>query len=123
MNETNKFIISKYLDENKDNIIQKYAEIMPISKIAELYEVARSTIYLRLVRWDVRINKYTGARGRRLKKSRRQRRKFSKELLMKMKENSRINNEHIKHIEFIRITKDQRLVNNILCKSIIELRG
>jgi len=86
MKTKDKFIIAKYIDESKANIIQKYAEDMPISEIAELYGVAYSTIYLRLVKWGVKIKRYTGAIRRKNERPRRQRRQFSPELLVKMAE-------------------------------------
>lgn len=58
-----KFLIAKYIDGNKDGIIQKYAGDMPISKIAKLYKVAESTIYMRLIKWNVKIRKYKGPRA------------------------------------------------------------
>ena len=109
-----KFIIAEYIDDNRADIIAKYASNMPIADIAELYNVAKSTIYLRLVRWGVKIKKYVGPRRRRNEKPIRQKRKFSQELLLKMKENGRINNEHIKHCEFKHTTEDQELIANIL---------
>ena len=111
----NKFLIAKYIDDNRANIIAKYEQDMPISAIAELYNVSHSVIYLRLVKWGIRIKKYAAARRRRVEKPRkRYKRKFSPELLVKQKENSRVNDEHIKYVEFERSTYDQRLVCNII---------
>lgn len=114
----NKFLIAKYIDDNRENIIARYNEGMNIIDIAKLYNVAYSTIYIRLVKWGVKIKKYTGARRRKVKPAR-QKRIFSPELLVKQKENSRINEEHISYIEFEGTTEDQRLVRNILCRPII----
>ena len=119
METKDKFIIAKYIDDSRANIIQKYAENMPISDIAKLYDVAKSTIYLRLVKWGVKIKRYTGARRRKNERPRRQKRQFSPELLVRMAENSRINDEHISYVEFKRSTYDQKLVDNILCKPIL----
>ena len=111
----NKFLIAKYIDDNQNNIIAKYKQDMPISEIAELYGVSHSVIYLRLVKWGIRIKKYAGARRRRVEKPRkRYKRKFSPELLVKMKENSRVNDKHISYVEFERSTYDQKLVCNII---------
>ncbi|GAH40062.1 unnamed protein product, partial [marine sediment metagenome] len=55
MNISKKFIIAEYIDENKDSIIKKYGGDMSILEIAELYGVAASTIYLRLVKWGIKI--------------------------------------------------------------------
>ena len=116
----NKFLIAKYIDNNRENIIAKYNQNMPISEIAELYGVSHSVIYLRLVKWGVRIKKYTAARRRRIEKPRRRyKRKFSPELLAKQKENSRMNDEHISYVEFEGVTEDQKLVRNILCRPVI----
>ena len=115
-----KFLIAKYIDDNKANIIAKYNQDMPISAIAELYGVSTSVIYLRLVKWGIRIKKYATARRRRIEKPRkRYKRKFSPELLVKMKENSRINDEHISYVEFERSTYDQKLVCNIIDRPIL----
>ena len=116
----NKFLIAKYIDDNRANIIAKYNQDMPISEIAELYDVSHSVIYLRLVKWGVRIKKYAVARRRKVEKPRkRYKRKFSPELLAKQKENSRVNDEHIKCVEFERSTYDQRLIDNILNRPVI----
>ena len=117
MNIRNKFIIAEYIDENKDSIIQKYNENISISEIAELYGVAESTIYLRLVKWDVRIKRFGVIRHRRNKKPIRQKRKFSPELQAKMKENTRINNKYIKFYNTVETKDDKFLVQNILKKS------
>ena len=112
-----KSIIAKYIDKNKDNIIQKYNENMLISEIAELYGVAESTIYLRLVKWSIKIKKYRSYRRRRDEKPIRQKRKFSPELQVKMKENTRINNKYIKFFKTVETGNDKFLVQNILKKS------
>ncbi|MCK4329277.1 hypothetical protein KAX02_05490 [candidate division WOR-3 bacterium] len=119
MTQSNKFIIAKYIDDNKADIIQKCNEGMPVYDIAELYGVANSTIYLRLVKWGVRINKYRGARGRRLGKPVKFKRKFSPEFLAHQAEITRLNEGKIKYIEFERTTEDQRLIRNIIQHPII----
>ena len=116
----NKFLIAKYIDDNRANIIANYKQDMPISEIAELYGVSHSVIYLRLVKWRIRIKKYAAARRRKIEKPRkRYKRKFSPELLAKQKENSRVNDEHISYVEFEGVTEDQKLVRNILCRPVI----
>jgi transposase len=117
INVSNKSIIAKYIDENKDNIIQKYNGNMSISEIAELYGVAESTIYLRLVKWGIKIKKYRSERRRKNERPIRQKRKFSPELQAKMKENTRINNKHIKFFNTVETGNDKFLVRNILKKS------
>lgn len=114
MTQTDKFIIAKYIDENKNSIIQKYNENMPISEIAELYEVAESTIYLRLVKWGVKIKRHGVIRRRRNERPIRQKRKFSPELQVKMEENTRINDKHTKFYETVETEKDKFLVREIL---------
>ena len=111
---SNKSIIAKYIDKNKDNIIQKYNENMSISEIAGLYEVAESTIYLRLVKWGVKIKRCGMIRRRRDKRPIKQKRKFSPELQAKMKENTRINNKHIKFFNTVETKDDKFLVRSIL---------
>ena len=112
-----KSIIAKYIDENKDNIIQKYNENMSISEIAELYGVVESTIYLRLVKWGIKIKKYRSERRRKNERPISQKRKFSPELQAKMKENTRINDKHIKFFNTVETKDDKFLVRNILKKS------
>ena len=119
MAQTNKFIIEKYINKSRDNIIQKYSEGMPIYDIAELYGVANSTIYIKLAKWGIKIKKYKGARGRKIDKPRkRYKRKFSPELQAIMKENSRINNSKIGCVEFTGGTEDQKLVRNLSARCI-----
>jgi len=117
MTETNKSIIAKYIDENKDSIIQKYNENMSISEIAESYGVAESTIYSRLVKWDVKIKRCGVIRRRRDEKPIRQKRKFSPELQAKIEENTRINNKYIRFYNTVETGKDKFLVRNILKKT------
>ena len=117
MNISNKFIIAKYIEENKNSIIQKYGENIPISKIAELYGIAESTIYLRLVKWGIKIKKYRSERRRRNERQIRQKRKFSPELQAKMKKNTRINNKYIKVFKTVETMGDKFLVQEILGKS------
>ncbi len=117
MNISNKLTIAKYIDENKEGIIQKYKENMPISEIAESYGIKESTIYLRLIKWGAKIKRYGVVRRRRNEKPIRQKRKFSPELQAKMEENTRINNKYIKFFNTVDTGKDKFLVRNILKKS------
>ena len=112
-----KFLIAKYIDDNKANIIAKYEQDMPISEIAELYGVSTSVIYLRLVKWGVRIKKYTGASRRKIERPRHYKRKFSPEFLAYQAEITKLNEGKIKYVEFEGTTEDQRLIRNILCRS------
>jgi len=51
--ETNKLVISKRINENKDDIITKYKEGKGVYEIAKIYEVVPSTIYTKLDKWGV----------------------------------------------------------------------
>ena len=117
MSISNKLIISKYIDENKDGIIQKYNENMPISEIAELYEIKESTIYLRLIKWGAKIKRYGVIRRKRNERPIRQKRKFSPELQAKMEENTKVNDKYIKFYGTVETGNDKFLVRNILKKS------
>jgi len=117
MNVNNKLIIAKYIDENKEGIIQKYKENMPISEIAESYGIKESTIYLRLIKWGAKIKRYGVVRRRRNERPIRQKRKFSPELQAKMKENTRINNKYMKVFNTVDTGNEKFLVQNILKKS------
>ena len=79
------------------------------------------TIYNHLKSWGVEIdhNALQKNEKKRDKKRKHFKRRFSPELKAMMKENSRINNEHIKRVEFVRSTEDQRLVDNIISRRII----
>ena len=114
----NKVLIAKYIDDNKDNIIANYNN-MRISEIAELYGVSHSVIYLRLVKWDVRIKKCTGVKLRKIERSRHYKRKFSPEFLAHQAEITRLNEGKIKYVEFEGTTEDQKLISNILNRPII----
>ena len=116
----NKFLIAKYIDDNQANIIAKYNQDMLIADIAELYGVSHSVIYLRLVKWGIRIKKYTNARRRKAEKpQKRYKRRFSEAFLANRAINSRINDKHISYVEFEGVTEDQKLVRNILCRPVI----
>ncbi len=121
----NKFLIAAYIDENRENIIEKYEQDMPINALAELYGVSRSIIYLRLVKWGVSIQKYKGARRRkeeRLVTWEHYKRQFSKAFLAQRAINTKKNNDKekgIKYIKFEHSTEDQKLVDNLLSRPII----
>ncbi|MBA7590394.1 hypothetical protein ES708_32512 [subsurface metagenome] len=117
MNISNKFIIAKYIEENKNSIIQKYNENMSIPEIAELYGVAESTIYLKLINWGIKIKKYRAERRRRNERQIRQKRKFSPQLQARIGENTRINDEYIKVYRTVETKDDRFLVRDILSKS------
>ena len=90
--------IKNMLFENKEKIIKLYQEGKSIREIAGIYGIAKSTIYIKLRLWNIRLkdNKYTH-NGTHRKKEKEYKREFSKELLEKMKRNSEINNRYIKY--------------------------
>lgn len=96
MNKRERLRISNYIDENRDDIIQMYDKGASFGQIAKALGVARSTIYLRLVKWGVMIKKYVGPIRRKNEIPGKVRRKFSLDLLTKMKENTRINDKYMK---------------------------
>ena len=102
--------------ENKEEIIKLYQEGKSICEIAGIYGVAESTIYIKLRLWNVRLkdNRYT-RNGSHRKKKEKYKREFSKELLEKMKRNSEINNQHIKHFEVEDSKENKELIKRVLC--------
>ena len=119
-----KFLIAKYINENKANIIANYEQPMPIAEIAEIYDVSKSVIYLRLVKWGIKIRKYAGPRKRRgtevfRPQRKHYKRKFSPEYLAHQAEITKLNDGKIKYIEFEGTTEDQKLISNILNRPII----
>lgn len=115
--QTNKAVIHRMLLDNKENIIQKYNENVRVYDIAKLYGVAESTIYIKLSQWGIRKKRSKRVCRRETGKPARVKRKFSPELLAKMKENTRINNQHIKFYETVETIHDEFLVQNILKKA------
>ena len=108
--------IKDMLFENKEKIIKLYQEGKSIREIAGIYGIAKSTVYIKLRLWNIRLkdNKYT-RNGSHRKKKEKYKREFNKELLEKMKRNSEINNKHIKHFEVEDNKEDKELVKRILC--------
>ena len=100
--------------ENKEKIIKLYQEGKSIYEIAGIYGVAESTIYIKLRLWNIRLkdNRYTRNGSHRKKKEKRE---FSKELLEKMKRNSEINNQHIKHFKIEDSKENKELIKRVLC--------
>lgn len=110
-----KFLIAKYVDDSQANIMAKYEQEMSITAIAKLYNVAYTTIYYRLIRWDIPIRKHGGPRipkGKRLVKH--YKRQFSPEFLARRAEITRLNEGKIKYIKFEGVTEDQKLISNII---------
>ena len=99
--------------KNKEEIIKLYQEGKSIREIAGIYGVAKSTIYIKLRLWNIKLkdNKYTRNGSHRKEKYKRE---FSKELLEKMKRNSEINNQHIKHFKIEDSKENKELMKRVL---------
>jgi len=106
--------IKNMLFENKEEIIKLYQEGKSIREIAGIYGVAKSTIYIKLRLWNIKLkdNKYTRNGSHRKEKYKRE---FSKGLLEKMKRNSEINNQHIKHFKVEDSKENKELIKRVLC--------
>ena len=117
MTQTNKFVIQAYINKNRANIMTKYNEDMPIREIAKLYNVATSTIYIRLIKWGIKVKRQRSARRSNINRPRQHyKRKFSEEFLAHRAEIERLCEDKVKHIEFEGTTEDQLLVRNILSR-------
>jgi len=117
----NKYLIAAYIDENQANITAKCNEGMPVKDIAKLYGVTASVIYLRLIKWGVKItckNRGTSRRKNEIP-GKHYKRQFSQAFLAKQKENTKINNEQIEYIKSKYSTAGQKLVDNLLSRPII----
>lgn len=99
----------------KEKIIKMYKDNIPIFDIAKEYGVVETTICRQLKIWDVPVKRR--AYQRKKKRANNPKRKFSPELLAKMKENTRINNEHIKFFGTVRTRDDNFLVRSVLKKA------
>ena len=101
--------------KNKEEIIKLYQEGKSIREIAGIYGIAKSTVYIKLRLWNVRLkdNRYTHNSSYRKKKEK-YKREFSKELLEKMKRNSEINNQHIKHFKIEDSKENKELMKRVL---------
>ena len=105
------------VDRGKNKIIKRYKNGILINTIARDYNVEIDTICRRLKKWGVKLRK--GDFKRKPKFVKHFKRVFSPGLKARMAENTRINNIHIRHCEFVHITEDQKLISNILCRPII----
>lgn len=118
MVRTDKFIIAKYIDDHKADIIQKYASDMSIADIAEYYGVALSTISIRLNRWGVKVKRFAGPKLRAIERPLKfkVKAKISPELLAKREENTRINDDYFKRRRFelgLTNEEEQKLVTEV----------
>ncbi len=103
--------------KDKNIIIKMYNDNVPTMDIAKKYNVVSTSICRHLKKWGVEVKRKPYQI--RVKKMKRQKRNFSLELRAIMKENTRINNKYMKHCEFEHTTEDQRLITNIISRSII----
>jgi len=99
------------------NIVKMYNSRSRIEEIANKFGVHTVTIQRLLHKQKVPVNR-SNYKPRRSNYNMKKR-VYSKELLMKQKENTRINNKYINYIKFEHSTEDQRLIDNILSKPII----
>uniref|UniRef100_A0A6M3IF38 Uncharacterized protein n=1 Tax=viral metagenome TaxID=1070528 RepID=A0A6M3IF38_9ZZZZ len=104
---------------HEDEIAQMYQQGVKLIDIAEEYGVDFRTIrkVLRKMKIPVKCEREGGSS--RKSKYKMKERVFSPELLAKMKENTRINDERIQYVNFVRTTEDQYLVSNIINHPII----
>jgi len=100
------------IQADKDKIIKMYRDNMRVKAIADKYGVVRSTIYFHLKNWGIPLER--GAWNHHVKQRKHWKLSKSRELLARMAENSRINDEKIEYVKFKNTTEDQRLVVNII---------
>jgi len=113
-----KRLVGARIKKEKDIIIKMYQSGEKcIAEIAGEYGVAESNIHRKLRKWGIPVKR--GNYKSRVSKYDMKERKFSPELMAKIKENTLINNAKIKHVKFERSTEDQKLVDNILSRPII----
>jgi len=98
----------------EDQIINMYKGGSRVAEIADRCKVHTVTIQRLLHRQKIPV-----IRGKYKPRKSNIKRVFSLELTAKMKENTRINNEHIQYIKFEHSTADQKLVDNLLNRPII----
>jgi len=112
-------IIGAKIQADKNKIIEMYTGGVSIGRLAIDYDVKVDTICRRLRKWGIKIKSNDWHKK---EKGKRPEQKFSLELLAKMKENSRINNDPkkgIQYVKFVRTTADQYLISNITNHPII----
>ena len=112
------------LMDNREAIIRKDKQDIPILKIAQEYGVSFTTIYSLLRKWGRKRDfkrKYfklprdlkTGSEKKLITFEK----TLSPELLAKRKENTRINNQYIKYYKVVETVHDKFLVQEVLRKS------
>ena len=110
-------IIGARIQSDKAKIIEMYKSGIDILELADGCNVCVNTMCHRLHIWGVKIRDGDWHKKKYIPKQ-----KFSPELMAKMKENSRINNDKkkgIQYVKFVRTTADQYLVSNIINHPII----
>jgi len=95
----NKNSIGLRIQKEKDNIIAMYNKGAILQDIADEYNVVVSTIHRHLREWGEPVKRKVYKK--RVKGIKKYKRKFSKELLAKLMENTAINNnsKHYKHFK------------------------
>jgi len=115
--------VHKMLMDNREAIIRKDKQDTPITKIAQEYGVAFTTIYSLLRKWG-RKRDYKRRYFKPLKDQKTKREEkfiafektLSPELLAKRKENTRINNQYIKYYKVVETVHDKFLVQDFIEK-------
>lgn len=121
----NKMKIHKILLANRKTIIRKDKQGISIMEIAQEYGVSFTTIYSLLKKCEGKKRDFKrkniklpkDQKTEREKKIIAFKKKLSPELLAKMEENTRINNQFIKSYKAVETVQDRFLVRNILRRS------
>ena len=116
----NRNLISARLLSDQAKIIEMYKSGVDILELADEYNIMVNTLCQKLRKWGIKIR--SGDWWKESKKYKQLKQKFSPELLARMKENSRINNnpkKGIQYVKFVRTTADQYLISNITNHPII----
>ncbi len=116
--------VHKMLMDNREEIIQKDKQDIPITKIAREYGVSFTTIYRLLKKWgrkrDFRRKYFKLPKDQKTEKEGKLiafEKRISPELLAKMKENTRINDKRIKFYKVVETVHDKFLVQEIFKKT------
>lgn len=116
--------VHKMLIANREEIIRKDKQDTPITEIAWEYGVSFTTIYSLLRKWgkkrDYKRKYFKLPKDQKTEKEKKLiafKKTLSPELLAKIKENTRINNQFIKSYKTIKTVHNEFLVQEILRKS------
>jgi len=112
-------LIGARIQSDKARITEMYESGVAVAVIADEYEVKVDTLCRRLLSWGIEIK---SGDWHKKEECKRFKQKFSSELMAKMKENTRINNDKkkgIQYVKFVRTTADQYLISNIINHPII----